>query len=114
MTKTLIEQWQKGKLPNGDYYIKVCGNLTGKEFFVYDNYINGKWKYTLDRNVIDIIAPVPNYDEYKELVSKTEQLQKKLEIATKALKRIHYCYSPEYNKAGEVSDKALKEMKGIN
>lgn len=62
MTKTLIEQWREGKLPNGDYYIKVRGNLSKKDFFTYDNCINGKWAYTLDGNVIDILAPVPSYD----------------------------------------------------
>lgn len=111
MTKTLIEQWQKGKLPNGDYYIKVCGNLTGKEFFVYDNYINGKWKYTLDRNVIDIIAPVPSCKEYIKLISKIEQLEKKLDITTKALKDIINDGDDYWDK--DKAQKALTKMKGV-
>ena len=34
-----------------------------------------------------VLSPVPSYDEYKQLISKTEQLEKKLEIATEALKK---------------------------
>ena len=103
MTKSLTEQWRDGKLPNGDYYIKVRGNLTKKEFFTYDNCINGKWAYTLDGNVIDVIAPVPSYDEY-------QKLQKKLEIATKALKDIRDW--DEYDCMG-LAKKALKEIEGV-
>ena len=108
MTKTLTEQWRDGKLPNGDYYIKVRGNLTGKEFFVYDNCINGKWAYTLDGNVIAVISPVPNYDEYNELATKCNQLQKRLEIATRALKKYESAAG-----CGREAFLALKEMEGV-
>ena len=50
----------------------------------------------------------------RELVSKTEQLEKKLEIATKALKE--YANSPvgsEYHLTGMVACIALKEMEGV-
>lgn len=136
MTKTLTEKWQKGTLPNGDYYLKVCGNLTGKEFFVYDNCINGKWKYTLDRNVIDVIAPVPSYEEYKNLqeennkladlitdinnkwlktIKERKHLEKRLEIATKALIDIRNNSVRDWDEYScrECSVKALKEMEGV-
>ena len=119
MTKTLTEQWRDGKLPNGDYYIKVRGNLTGKEFFVYDNCINGKWAYTLDGNVIAVISPVPSYEEYNELATKCNQLQKRLEIATKVLNYYTLedayvsCYGNPVNPNPMVARKALKEMEGV-
>lgn len=149
MTKTLIEQWREGKLPNGDYYIKVRGSLSKKDFYAKDNCINGKWAYTLDGNIIDIIEKVPSYDKYKELVQKihilneknTKQynelceeikknniLEKKLEIATKALKKyqeaINRFKKDPMNKiimlAHQLiydiyidSKKSLKEMEGL-
>lgn len=133
MTKTLTDKWRDGKLPNGDYYIKVRGNLTKKEFFTYDNCINGKWAYTLDGNVIAVISPVPSYEEYKQLVSKTEQLEKKLDIATKALELYaddgNWCNCLSWNGFMEDNEvvedgqfgeygyeparKALKEMEGV-
>lgn len=114
-----ILKWREGKLPNGDYYIKVRGNLSKKDFFTYDNCINGKWAFTDDGNIIDIIASVPSYDEYNKLVSKTEQLEKQLEIATKALEYYTLedafvsCYGNPVNPNPMVARKALKEMEGV-
>ena len=58
-------------------------------------------------------TPVPSYDEYKELVSKTEQLvqkmhilEKKLKIAKKALKKyMTFCRHP--------AEEALKEIEEV-
>lgn len=125
MTKTLIEQWREGTLPNGDYYIKVRGSLSKKDFFAKDNCIHGKWDYTSDGNIIDIIEQVPSYDKYKELVQKVHILEKRLEvsekehyrtlerlrIATKALKEINKNY--RFTVAQDVVYKALKEMEGV-
>lgn len=44
----------------------------------------------------------------------TGQLEKKLAIAIKALEKIHRGYSKEYNMAGEVADKALKQIKEVS
>lgn len=41
------------------------------------------------------------------------ELEKKLDIAVKALEEISKCYSPEYNKAGEISHKALKKIEEL-
>jgi len=129
MTKSPTEQWRDGNLPNGDYYIKVRGNLSKKDFFTYDNCINGKWAFTDDGNIIDIIASVPSYDEYKELVRKADKLEEQLEIAKEALE--YYADETDWmgttlnNSVGyyekafledngyEVAQKALKEMEGV-
>ena len=88
----------------------VRGNLTGKEFFVYDNCINGKWAYTLDGNVIAVISPVPSYEEYNELATKCNQLQKRLEIATKVLEDLELA---DDLRICMKAQEALKEMEGV-
>ena len=93
-----------------------------------------------DSHVEEVLAPVPSYDKVKEmsqkierlefdnealemahnegkeinaeLVSKTEQLEKRLEIATKALKEIHECTDWADN-AFIYATEALKEMEGV-
>lgn len=52
----------------------------------------------------DMVIALENKD------AEIEHLQKKLEIAVKALEEIGQHYSPEYNKGGEISHKALKEI----
>ena len=76
MTKTLTEQWKDLALPDGYYYIRVFPHLLGKEIIVpcycSDGYC-GDYKYN---ELKEVLAPVPSYEEYKELVSKTDKLEK--------------------------------------
>lgn len=127
MTNTLTEQWREGKLPAGLYYIE------GK----------GSYDIALIRNIFnpvltnpycedDVFEPdfvpvdtVPSYYEYIELVTKCHQLEKKLKIATNALKEfrviehnyIDYYVDKDGNKIDlhprRVATKALKEMEGV-
>ena len=139
MTKTLTEQWREGTLDSGWYYIKIYWGA-GYDI-IFDNY-NPTTGLFVDfgKEVKEVLAPVPSYDEYKELVRKSDklekimsdavtkqgdcqqivednlrreisQLEKKLEIATKALKEINknYCFTV----AQDVVYKALKEMKVV-
>lgn len=118
MTKTLTEQWCEGTLPQGYYYIVV--NMEQKHrviFYLPERNTEDEARLDLkDQFVLEVLAPVPRYDEYKELVSKTEQLEKRLEIATKALKGASFWANT--GNGGEqavkkVCDKALKEMEGV-
>lgn len=105
MTKKLTEQWREGTLPEGDYYIKGA--------FDDDIYIS-HLDYEIEEDkrlpVEEVLAPVPSYDEYKELTQRVgrleldnevledvvqecnkrglenKKLQEQLKIATKALK----------------------------
>ena len=120
MTKSLTEQWKDGTLDYGWYYIKIYWGA-GYDI-VFDNY-NATTKMFSDfgSSVKEVLAPVPSYDEVKEmsqkierleldnealemahnegkeinaeLVSKTEKLEKQLAIATKAL---NCCYRSMY------------------
>lgn len=68
MTKTLTEQWREGKLPNGNYYT-ICSGWNMETFpcIVYCE------RNCFDANVIEVLSPVPSYEEYKRL---QEQKQK--------------------------------------
>ena len=63
MTKTLTEQWREGKLPNGNYYT-ICSGW-GMETFPCIVYCE---RNCFDANVIEVLAPVPSYEEYRELL----------------------------------------------
>ena len=126
MTKTLTEQWRDGEL-FGFHYVKVP-----KEEPSIHNV--SCMDYLLDEYGVEVLAPVPSYDKVKEmskkierlefdnealemahnegkeindeLVSKTDKLEKKLKIATKALKKyMTFCRHP--------AEEALKEMEGV-
>ena len=111
MIKTLTEQWRDGTLLRGGYYIKLLdGSIKQTD---YDNisktFDTEYFRYNV--SVKEVLAPVPSYDEYKKLVSKTDKLEKKLAIATKALKEINKNY--RFTVAQDVVYKALKEMEGV-
>lgn len=119
MTKTLTEQWRDGTLPLGTYYIV---NINGVEEIDKSVAVGELWNNT---DLKEVLAPVPSYDKVKEmsqkierlefdnealemahnegkeinaeLVSKTEQLEKKLKIATKALKDIQVRSQRDWN-----------------
>lgn len=90
----LTEQWNKGKLPEGDYYIKRRNG-----FLPYDNIDScGVWRNSIDEDIIEVLAEVPSY----------EQWQAKLEENTK-LKTENKWYSEQLNEA--VKEEAqLKEI----
>ena len=127
MTKTLTEQWKDGELPDGTYYIRCVDvgdnyiSCNEEEYEKIDTY-SGFDEHFIETNndeIVEVLAPVPSYDEHKQLVSKTEQLEKKLEMATKALKR--YSKDDYYSEGGgrsvnpypNIARKALKEMEGV-
>ncbi len=117
MTKTLTEQWREGTLPKGWYYLLDCD---GKEWF---RYLTGR-KPDADfvKCFKEVLAPVPSYDEWQaelasndELLNVQKRLEKKLEIAIRALKKIIRDY--EINGIGYLcvtrAKQALKETEGV-
>ena len=92
MTKTLTEQWKDGTLDQRYYYVKFFGNCQ-KPFVEIElkNFLLDLAKVR-DNDRIEVLAAVPSYDEYKRLVSNSDEsvqkmhiLEKQLAIATKAL-----------------------------
>lgn len=60
---TLTEKWDKGELPEGDYYIK---RRNGD--FLYDNIdTSGVWRNSIDEDIEEVLAPVPSYNEWQQL-----------------------------------------------
>lgn len=124
MTKTLTEQWREGEL-FGLHYVKI----PKEEVCIHNvSYMD----YLLDEYGVEVLERVPSYDEHNELKQdnkylksgietrdkQIEQLEKKLEIATKALKD---CYNDmkywavlthRNQRILSVIKKAIKEMEG--
>ena len=71
MTKSLTEQWRDGKLPIGKYYIKTkWWGCDGKWHYEKEediDYIDGDLRFYQDDAVAEVLAPVPSYEEWKEL-----------------------------------------------
>lgn len=91
MTKTpeeLTEEWKTRSLPSGWYYIKIEG-FKGVDIDLHDKEGNS-WLCNSDKdlNPLNVIAPVPSYDEYKAM---QEQLNKEgtwyTEISYKKIKK---------------------------
>jgi len=87
MTKTLTDKWKNGKLNDGWYYLKVKSELANcpvisecvinysqlepySDFYEYD-----------DSHIEEVLAPVPSYDHFSQLVKKVECLQEQLKEA---------------------------------
>lgn len=67
----LTDKWKKGELPDGWYYkTSILGNITIADISTLNKYRNRPdWE-----DIITILAPVPSFEEYQELLS--DQLAK--------------------------------------
>jgi DNA-directed RNA polymerase subunit L len=71
-TNNLTEQWKKGELPTGDYYVKPKNG----QVFVY--HINHSVKHIYHNHageIKEVLAPVPSYIELQAKDSAIEQLE---------------------------------------
>ena len=62
----LTEKWKKGELPSGWYYTKLWKGCN-----VIDKFIGNQFLRYDDSDIVEVIAPVPSYDEnqqFKELL----------------------------------------------
>ena len=67
---TLTEQWKKGELERGRYYIKYRGN------YMSDNWHGDCWEDSWSDYVEEVLAPVPSYEEWQELKEASDGLSK--------------------------------------
>ena len=83
---TLTEQWKKGELPYGYYYIKT---ISGGE--VIDRYYRDctdydlceygdVWENRFEDEIQEVLAPVPTYEEWQQLHKFLEEFNA-LEVA---------------------------------
>ena len=84
----LTEQWRKGELKEGFYYI----NDSNKDVSI-DYYLCDYWERHFDSEILEVLAPVPSGEEW-------QQLKEQLSIAIEALecyKQENWTYADEYN-----------------
>ena len=75
----LTEQWKKGKLSLGTYYAKMpYGNIE-----VHSDYSLYRYRLTKDGDGIEVLAPVPSYDEWQKLKEEyVDKYDKYLRLST--------------------------------
>lgn len=77
----LTEQWKKGELERGRYYIKYRGN------YMSDNWHGDCWEDSWSDYVEEVLAPVPSYEEWQKLKLHDEKATIKLgEVCIENLK----------------------------
>lgn len=75
MTKSLTEQWKDGELKSGMYYLKMTdtnGSISRDEYFHPYGFVN--W---LPEDIKEVLAPVPSYNEYKEMDNDLKEIASK-------------------------------------
>ena len=91
---TLTEQWTKGELPEGFYYVDDGAEVT------IDYYLCDYWERHFDRDVHQVLAPVPSYEEYQKLKTENKALKKendKLKQAIYEFGGMKCCKCGEYH-----------------
>ena len=104
MTKTLTEQWKDGELEWGLYYVKTKKDAPLFYGEITEMSLEEEITISQDEKVEEVLSPVPSYDEWKaelasngELLNVQKRLEKKLAIATKALKEIDVRSQSDWN-----------------
>ena len=82
MSKELTEQWRNRKLGGRWYYIKILGKIEIARLSKYNQFYhlpitNG---YAANKDVSEVIAPVPTYAEFKDLMSNLQHIDKCREL----------------------------------
>lgn len=79
MSKELTEQWRKGTLPEGWYYVKEDEDVHISP--CSKHYLLGVLKDC------EVLAPVPTYEQFSQLVKKVEELKQQLTTEKKKHER---------------------------
>ena len=105
----LTELWKKGELPEGDYYIKRRNGST-----LYDNIdSSGVWRNSIDEDIVEVLAEVPSYEEYQQLLSDQLAKNEGIEINAELESRLKKTQELELElrKENEQLKELLKECK---
>jgi hypothetical protein len=101
----LTEQWKKGELPEGFYYVKDGENMIAEYLDGYF-YNNGEPMISFSGGVDEILAPVPSYEELQninkavnecmaaniKLVEENKQIK---ELLKEIRGKLHYINTPK-------------------
>ena len=102
----LTEQWDKGKLPEGDYYIKRRNGL-----LLYDNIDSrGVWRNSIDEDIIEVLAPVPSYEEWQEKLQALDAAHKAIKMEDETINRL-VCSGKQCNYEKGQLKELLKECR---
>lgn len=118
MTKTLTEQFLYGQLLDGYYYVNYDGPEIIMDVEKGKCYIDGQLLARafvgdkIDR--IDVLAPVPSYDEYNELVRKSDKLDKIMSDSATNQGDCQQIVIDDLNRQIERLQKQLKKLKQEN
>ena len=96
----LTEQWKKGELPSGYYYI-----IVKKEFSNRIDFYNSSatiWSYNSNDVIKQVLAPVPSYEEYKRL--------KEVERKKGKLVNVNYKIKQENQQLKDIISKMCMEL----
>ena len=86
----LTQDWKDGKLPVGEYYLLYKDGTTDREYYDWANVygrVTEKGFSTDQTDIKEVLAPVPNYEEWEQLQNWADftndyhELREKLEIA---------------------------------
>lgn len=80
MTKTLTEQYKNKEL-SGWYYVKAKDGSINHWLLFTDSV-----EFETDKDIKEVLAPVPSYDHFSQLVKKVERLQEQLKEANEVIK----------------------------
>lgn len=105
----LTEQWKKGELPEGYYYVRDGENMIAEYLDGYF-YNNGEPMTSFTGGVDEVLAPVPSYDEWK--ASYNCMLENEvLRLKNSQLKeQINKCCLDAINRGTANAVKAVKEF----
>lgn len=109
--KSLTKQWEEGTLKRGYYYYKtkIGAKVIGYQCFGL------KFPYDYNHNTIDsvkeVLAPLPSYYEYKELVRKSDKLDK---IMSDAVTNQGDCQQIEIDNLNREAERLQEQLKEAN
>ena len=98
----LTEQWKKGELPNGYYWIRLSWG--GMVIMAYHTAFDGLFElddhYYDSDEISEVLAPVPSYDEWQAKLEENAQLKELLKecrpyIALYTENNKHIGFTPE-------------------
>lgn len=117
---TLTEQWKKGELPFGYYYVETADGWQVIDRYYrdcvdYDTYEYGNvWEVLFEDTILEVLAPVPNYDEYltmkdcaKMVFEAAERETKLKELLKECREKLKYCVRETYELQTKI-DEVLK------
>lgn len=81
ISEKLTADWKAGKLPLGYFYVKY----KNREIGIQDNFIDNFLGQLINR-IIQVIAPVPTYDEYKAMQERIANASKTIEELKEKIK----------------------------